>query len=203
MHMRIAIVDRFPIVRTGLSIFLCGAVDNIKVRSFSTLVELASAHHAPFPDLVIVGSDGRLPLAEDIRKTRQLFPGVKLILLDEFPAPEQVISYIQAGLHGYVPKLSGATELILCIDAVMSGRMYFATQAWGFSQSDLNPAPERAVNLSRREKEIASLLVTGMSTNDIAYRLDRKPSTVSTMKKNIFNKLGIKNVIELCRLCGL
>lgn len=54
--------------------------------------------------------------------------------------------------------------------------------------------------LSPREKEVASLIIVGVSTNEIAKRLDLKPNTVSSFKKKIFIKFKIDSEVELYKI---
>ncbi len=54
--------------------------------------------------------------------------------------------------------------------------------------------------LSQREFEVASLIIAGKKTKEIAAELNIKSNTVSTIKKNIFYKLNILTVIDLFNL---
>ena len=54
--------------------------------------------------------------------------------------------------------------------------------------------------LSDRESEIAMLILDGKKTNDIANKLNVKSNTVSTMKKRIFEKVGVESSIQLYKL---
>jgi DNA-binding NarL/FixJ family response regulator len=51
--------------------------------------------------------------------------------------------------------------------------------------------------LSKREIEISILISEGYSTKSIALKLGIKSNTVSTIKRNIFFKLGINSDIAL------
>lgn len=55
-------------------------------------------------------------------------------------------------------------------------------------------------DLSMRESEVAFLILEGDRTNDIAFKLNVKPNTISTIKKNIFNKVGVNSSIKLYKL---
>ncbi|WP_305816436.1 EAL domain-containing protein [Photobacterium leiognathi] len=55
------------------------------------------------------------------------------------------------------------------------------------------------MELSKREKDVAQLLIAGFSNKYIAYELDISQKTVSTFKTRIFHKLGIKSLIELAQ----
>ena len=54
--------------------------------------------------------------------------------------------------------------------------------------------------LSDRESEIAMLILDGKKTNDIANKLNVKSNTVSTLKKRIFEKVGVESSIQLYKL---
>jgi DNA-binding NarL/FixJ family response regulator len=54
--------------------------------------------------------------------------------------------------------------------------------------------------LSDRESEIAMLILDGKKTNDIANKLNLKSNTISTVKKRIFEKVGVESSIQLYKL---
>jgi DNA-binding CsgD family transcriptional regulator len=54
--------------------------------------------------------------------------------------------------------------------------------------------------LSPREKEVAFYITEGLSTNLIAKKIGIKSNTVSTIKKSIFYKLGVKSIVDLYKL---
>ena len=54
--------------------------------------------------------------------------------------------------------------------------------------------------LSPREKEVASLIISGATTNEIAKKLVLKPNTVSTFKKKIFAKFQVESDVDLYKV---
>lgn len=54
--------------------------------------------------------------------------------------------------------------------------------------------------LSKREIDVTLLILDGKRTLDIAEVLRIKSNTVSTIKKNIFYKTGVKTVIDLYKI---
>ena len=54
--------------------------------------------------------------------------------------------------------------------------------------------------LSRREKEVLDLILKGAQVKDISASLELKSNTISTFKKNILSKTGVRNNIELFKL---
>jgi DNA-binding NarL/FixJ family response regulator len=54
--------------------------------------------------------------------------------------------------------------------------------------------------LSKREFQIFKLLAEGNGNIEISNSLNLKMSTISTYKKKIFEKLQVKNVVDLVRI---
>jgi len=54
--------------------------------------------------------------------------------------------------------------------------------------------------LSKREREVLTLILQGTQVKDISASLELKSNTISTFKKNILSKVGVTNNIELFKL---
>lgn len=54
--------------------------------------------------------------------------------------------------------------------------------------------------LSPREKEVATYIANGVSTNEIAKILGVKSNTVSTFRKKIFIKLNIATNVDIYKI---
>jgi len=54
--------------------------------------------------------------------------------------------------------------------------------------------------LTKRELEVVKMYVDGMGNLEIANELGLKQNSVSTMKKRVFEKLGIDSLVELAAL---
>ncbi len=104
---------------------------------------------------------------------------------------------------GFVSKNSDLSELRKAIDTVLNGRKYISDTLSEHlagmlhkDQSRVNPFEK----LSRRELEICSLMIQGQSIIEIAKTLAIAQSTVGTYKTRIFQKLDVKNLVELIEL---
>ena len=60
--------------------------------------------------------------------------------------------------------------------------------------------PPEDYQLSDREQEVLELVAQGLSSKEIADRLNISVRTVETHKNNIFRKLGINTTAELMEL---
>ena len=61
-----------------------------------------------------------------------------------------------------------------------------------------NPSP--FCKLSAREIQIAQCLLEGLKTKEIGLKLKIKSNTVSTVKRTMFFKLGVANLVDFLKL---
>ena len=52
-------------------------------------------------------------------------------------------------------------------------------------------------SISPREQEIVNLICDGLTTKEIANKLHISPHTVDSHKKNLMNKVGAKNTVQM------
>ena len=61
------------------------------------------------------------------------------------------------------------------------------------------PAPATSDGLTQREREVALLVADGLRSREVAERLGIASQTVKSHLKTIFDKLGVRNRVELAR----
>jgi DNA-binding CsgD family transcriptional regulator len=64
-------------------------------------------------------------------------------------------------------------------------------------ENEEGPILAKFNQLSKREKEIAMMVVQGNSSVEIAEKLFLSLLTVNTHRRNLFQKLGFKNLAQL------
>ena len=110
--------------------------------------------------------------------------------------------FLKAGAMGFVSKSAGLTILRQSITRVLNGRKYVSEKLAEQLVSEIgnvdvdNPFDK----LSRREFEIVSQLLRGKTVGRISAMLAINTNTVTTHKTRAYNKLGIKNLLELVEL---
>lgn len=57
--------------------------------------------------------------------------------------------------------------------------------------------------MTKREKEIAMLVIQGLTSQEIAEKLYLSLLTVNTHRRNLLGKLGLKNMVQLASSLGL
>ncbi len=67
------------------------------------------------------------------------------------------------------------------------------------SPGEPGPPPSAADGLTQREREVALLVADGLRSREVAERLGIASQTVKSHLKTIFDKLGVRNRVELAR----
>ena len=99
-------------------------------------------------------------------------------------------------------------EIIKAIDFVLSNKVYIP-ESLSLSlnirmfRNEIKFNKNPFDNLSQKELTVLDLLLKGESVNAISKSLNNHPSTIGTFKARIFNKLGVKNLIELKNIYDL
>ncbi len=129
--------------------------------------------------------------------------------------PVSMLSYVIPGIFAsYAPTLlplaatltSGAVFVVfILMSPAYSKHLFFAEWSDDFYGVDMAEAGQKikqsgmleGLNLSPREKEVASLLLQGQSAKDIAKKLEITISTANFHIKNLYKKLNIGSRSEL------
>ncbi len=200
MQQQILIVDDHLVVRTGISIILEEKFKNLIINTTENYQEtLALLQRQPI-DLVIL--DINIPGSKNIsmiQEIKNIQKNTKILIFSVYDEETHACPYIIAGASGYLNKLSDKKQITDAIDSVLKTGNYLSPEILdtlihaSTQKSSIDPLEK----LSTRELEISELLVKGDGNIEIANKLNIHLTTVSTHKNKIFNKLNIKNIVEL------
>ncbi len=200
---KVLLVDDHELVRTGIRHILDEASDIEVIGEASSGDEALTNARRLEPDLVLM--DVNMPGMGGIEATRRmvrLLPDVKVIaltILAEDPFPARLN---EAGAKGYLTKGCPAAEVLDAIRMVYRGQIYVASSvARKHMLADWNGvAATPFEELSAREMQVAMMILDGQRTQEISDGLCLSPKTVSTYRQRIYEKLSVKNDVELTRL---
>jgi DNA-binding NarL/FixJ family response regulator len=192
----IIIVDDHRLFRSGLK-YIIDASDNYRViAEASNGFELLEVLENTKPHLVIM--DIMMPKMNGIDATRlalNKYPDLKIIILSMYGEIEYYNALMDLGIKGFMLKDADNEEFFLAVNKVLSGETYFSQELL------LNVIRESTladpVKLSRREKEILSLISTGLSNQEISAVLNISQRTVERHRTHLLEKTGSKNSIRL------
>jgi len=196
MAIRILLVDDHPLVRDGLRARL-EAMEQFQVvgEAGSAAEALAEAGRSA-PDLVLMdinmrGSNG----IEATAQFKAQYPQIRVLILSMHDKLEYVTQAIQAGARGYVLKDAPGKDIVVAIETVMSGGIYYSAAL----AAQLAKPQNQDNQLTQREHEILRHIANGESNKHIARELDLSVRTVETHRLNIKRKLGIEGQAELIK----
>jgi len=159
------------------------------------------------PDLLI--ADIRMPNLtgiELVEKLRSENNDIKIIMLSMHESEEYVLKSIKAGADGYLLKGSSKEEFLKALHTVAAGGKYFSGDISSILIGQLtNPSnslePKQNLGdemmITKREKEILTLLLSGKGNKEIAEALDISKRTAEVHRFNLMKKLKVKNLMEL------
>lgn len=192
----IMLVDDHPLVRDGLRARL-EAVSHFRVvaeaDSGAEALALAGSTRIDLVLMDITMRDG-----SGIEATARLYanyPDIAVLILSMHDKLEYVTQAIQAGARGYVLKDAPGKDIVLAIDTVMAGGIYYSAAV---ARQLARPAAQDN-QLTLREQEVLRHIANGESNKQIARELDLSVRTVETHRLNIKRKLGIEGQAELIK----
>ena len=133
---------------------------------------------------------------------KKISPDTKILIFTGIDEGPQSLKYLTAGANGFLSKMNDEEEIKNAILKMVNSRAYISpiTQAL-LIDSIRNPAVSNPLLLlTERELQIAKMYAEGQGNLEIANSLDIKQNTVSTLKKRIFDKLEIENIVGLIEL---
>jgi DNA-binding NarL/FixJ family response regulator len=200
MNSTIGLIDKNVIIRLGIGTIITENFDS-RILNAVDLPAFKSTYAEKAPDMIILGNYGAPQECFDtVRQLRELFHNIPLVVYDENEKSDLTLMYLKLGVDAYIKKSSLSDEILPCLCEVMLGKRYLSPDLVQNLLSSLQGRTKRArttPSLTERETQIAGLLCKGMRTNNIANTLERKPSTISTIKNTIFKKMNVKNILEL------
>ncbi|PWJ56918.1 DNA-binding NarL/FixJ family response regulator [Dyadobacter jejuensis] len=198
----IGLIDNFIIIRLGLALILNQKFQDMELLEAEDLESFEKLQSQKTPDVFILGNNAssRQECFATVAAFREHYPNTPIIVYDEHSKQNMVIPYFELGVKGYILKQNIADEMVNAVNSVQQDRPFLCPtlveNLLGFIAKKQHHLTNPAL-LTPRESEIAKYLTQGMKTSWIAKALGRKPSTISTIKHNIFVKMKVENIVEL------
>src|SRR3989475_1067419 len=197
MPIRVMLVDDHELVRQGVASMLAKAEDLALVGEARTGREAIETARKELPDVVLM--DVRMPDMDGLEATKKIKeerPRTAVVMLTMHENPAYLREAVRAGAAGYLLKDVSREELVDAIRQVATGGAFIESQMLKGMLSEMKPqgpVPAAARNLTKREREILSLVAEGMSNREIAERLVLSPETVKSHVAAILEKLGVSD----------
>ncbi len=133
---------------------------------------------------------------EAAEKIRKVSPCSKIIGVSMHSQPAYVKKMLQAGAKGFVTKNSSKDEMFKAIMEVFKGKKYICDEMKTIIAEQLfeeNPDTPKINSLTQREIQVINHIKEGLSSKEIASKLDISLRTVEVHRYNVLKKLKMKN----------
>ena len=183
---RVIVADDHPIFREGMVLILNNQPDITVVGEFGNGSDALRAVSELSPDVAIL--DLKMPDMSGAAVASVILerlPKCRILILTTFGGADDIQRAMRAGAHGYLLKESRKDEVLRAIREVAQGRLYLS-QAVGISFA----GAARMRDLTKREREILSLISVGKTNKEIGSTLRITESTVKSHVNGILQKLN-------------
>jgi len=202
--MRVLLADDHTLVRAGLRKLLESMPDIQVVGEAGDGLELLALAEQLQPHLVLM--DIAMPGLNGLEATARLvkaMPGIRVMILSMHQNEEYVRRALRHGAVAYLLKDSAPMELEMAITAVLRGETYLSPAVTKGVMDDyvhrLREDDQPDEHLSPRQREVLQLIAEGLSTKDIARRLDLSVKTVETHRTGLMRQLDVHEITGLVR----
>ncbi len=199
---RVLLVDDHTVVRNGVRMMLASD-DAISVAgeaenaSDATRLLQMHSYHVALVDIALPGMGGM----DLLKQMKSQYPAMAVLMLSMYSEEVYAVRALKLGAAGYLTKNSPEQVLVAAVHRAAAGGKYIsptlATQFADMLGASGDLAPHET--LSNRELEVMKLIASGTSLVKIATSLHLSPSTVTTYRTRILEKMGMSSNTELVK----
>jgi DNA-binding NarL/FixJ family response regulator len=199
--MKVILADSTSLIRVGLRSVFSNQKDVQIVGEANSSDELLSIIDNFEADVIVLDFTAPNFSIDVIPEVNRRNSNVRFVAI----TPEQeafiIVDAMRAGVHSYVKKDCSLQEIKECVEATYNGNKFFCGQILeklgrantDLSELDFDGFTCDPILLSDRENEIIKFIAEGFTNPQIAEKIHLSAHTINTHRKNIMNKLGVKN----------
>ena len=147
-------------------------------------------------------SQNSLRVVEIVKKD---FPLAKIIVMDLAPVQADILQYVKAGANGFILKDASLNDFLITIRTVNEGATVLPpllvdslfSQIVDHAVREGKSKLKKAVQMTKREREVIELLSKGMSNREIGQKIHVSTYTVKSHIHNIMEKLALHTRLEI------
>jgi len=203
---RVLVADDQALIRAGFRSLLERTDDVTVIGEATDGEEAVRLARSLRPDVILM--DIRMPGVDGLEATRRIAGSadlgeVRVLILTTFESDDYVYEALRAGASGFVVKDTEPAELVQAVRVVARGDALLSPGVTRRLIADIAATPGRATGdyaielLTRREREVLSLVGRGLSNQEIATDFFLSPLTVKTHVSHIMSKLDARDRSQL------
>lgn len=202
---KVLIADDHKIFRDGLKSLMEGESDIKVIGDAADGNQVLLLLQNLQPDVILMdismGEAGGIATTQIVREK---YPDIKVLVLSMHSESSYILKMLELGASGYMLKDAGKAEMLSAIRTVASGNSYYSSAVSAKLVEALtrrNKAVTKRddIPLTPRELEMLKLIAEEYSNQEIANKLFISIRTVDTHKRNLLEKLKVKNTAGLVK----
>ncbi|MET7699792.1 response regulator transcription factor [Streptomyces sp. NPDC005485] len=204
MTIRVVLADDQQLIRTALRMVIADIEDVEVVGEAANGEEAVRLAEQLRPDVVVM--DIRMPGVDGIEATRRITAGTgdtHIVVLTTFDDDDYVYGALRAGAAGFLVKDMGLDDILAAIRVVAAGDALIAPSVTRRLIQDFAARPEQArvrrslTAITEREREVLTLVGSGLSNTEIAEQLFITVATAKTYLTRLLSKLDARDRVQL------
>lgn len=201
MKIKIVIADDHAMFRDGIKAMIELEPSMEVIGEADNEIAILEVCQSKMPDVVLMDiSMGNTDGIVVTQKLKKLMPELKVLAVSMHNESQYIKSMLDNGANGYILKTTGRNEMLSAIQAVNSGATFLSSDVSLNLLKGLNQTqtPE-LIKLTPREIEVLKMIANEHSNQEIADTLFISSRTVDTHRRNLLEKLALKNNAGLVR----
>lgn len=203
---RLLLIEDNRLLRDGINAILKPHKDIVIIAASgdakNSLVKISQLK----PNVVLLDlglrSQNSLHVVEIVKKD---FPMAKIIVMDLAPVQADILQFVKAGANGFILKDASLNDFLITIRTVSDGATVLPptlvdslfSQIVDHAVREGKTKLKESVRMTKREKEVISLLSEGMSNKEIGQKIHISTYTVKSHIHNIMEKLALHSRLEI------
>ena len=204
--MNIILIDDHTLFRMGIETMLKNLEPKTVINSYGDCKAAIEAEKQPdLTNLILL--DYNIPGSQtesNIRNIRDNFDNAKIVIVSGEDSPDKIMSAIDSGVSGFIPKSSEPQVLIAALKLILAGGVYLPSDVLRYqgtnsaatvNSSDLdndNPLDK----LTSRQLEVLMHVIDGKNNKTIAREIDLSLGTIKAHLSAAYTSLGVSNRTE-------
>ncbi|MCX6170802.1 MAG: response regulator transcription factor [Ignavibacteriales bacterium] len=205
---RILIAEDQAITRMALAYYLNSYQNMFVVAEAQNGIEMINKYKLNKPDIVLC--DISMPSMDGLIAAKSIInldSMAKIIFLTMHETEDYLLKALKIGASGYVNKSLSMDELRRSLECVSNGGKYF----WGKSEKEIEELKKKSFladneeskieynGLTKREEEVLIHIAKGMTSQEIAEKLNLNKRTVDSLRSQLIDKLNLKSPSHLLK----
>lgn len=197
----VIIADDHTLFINGLCMLLQNEPDIEIMNIAANGKEVLGLLHTSTPNLILL--DINMPGIngfEVLKRVKSYYPKIKVIMLSTYNEEHLIEKAKAGGANGYIFKNAEKSELLKVMRLVGQGQLCFPYKPPVVNSTfDESDPFLKQFQLTKRETELLQFIKQDFTNQQMADHLHLSIYTVETHRKNIMQKLNLKNPVELSR----